>query len=106
MKKLLLAVTILSFSLAGAAYAQQKGSGVEIGGNVNQNTNVQGAVTTVNTGKDGKAQTDIGSIKGNTKIGGNVNQNTNVQGAVTTVNTGKGGCSKTSIGTISSDPGC
>jgi len=91
---------------AGAAFAQQKGSGVSIGGNVNQNTNVQGAVTTVNTGKEGKASTEIGAIKGDVKIGGNVNQNTNVQGAVTTVNTGKSGCASTSIGSISSNPGC
>lgn len=91
---------------ATAAHAQSQGGGVKIGGNVNQNTNVQGVVTTVNTGKDGKASTDIGSVKGNVDVGGNLNQNTNVQGVVTTVNTGKGGCSSTSIGSISSNPGC
>lgn len=93
-------------ALSCSALAQSKGSGVSIGGNANQNTNVTGAVTTVNTGKEGKAQTDIGSVKGDVKIGGNLNQNTNVKGAVTTVNTGKSGCAGTSIGTISSNPGC
>lgn len=105
MRKIAFLTAMVAFA-AAPVWAQSSGSGVQIGGNVNQNTNVQGAVTTVNTGKDGKASTDIGSIKGDVKIGGNVNQNTNVQGAVTTVNTGKGGCAETSIGSISSNPGC
>lgn len=103
-----IALFALAFGAASMnpAFAQSKGSGVSIGGNATQNTNVTGVVTTVNTGKDGKAQTDIGSVKGDVKIGGNLNQNTNVKGVVTTVNTGKGGCAGTSIGTISSNPGC
>lgn len=59
-----IAATVIALT-AGAALAQQKGSGVSIGGNVNQNTNVQGAVTTVNTGKSGCASTSIGSISSN-----------------------------------------
>jgi hypothetical protein len=38
---------------------------VKIGGNLNQNTNVKGVVTTVNTGKGGCAGTSIGTISSN-----------------------------------------
>ncbi|MBF0354420.1 MAG: hypothetical protein HQL43_04185 [Alphaproteobacteria bacterium] len=85
--------------------AQQNG-GVVIGGKVIQSTNVQGGANSVNIGNDGKAQSDIGSISGNTKIGNNVIQNSNVQGSVNSANSARGGCSKTSIGSISNDSGC
>jgi len=97
MKKVLLSAVLVSMSVS-LSFAE----GVKLNGNVDQTTNVQGAILQGAWGKGNKLNTNIGGIQGDVKVGGNVRQTTNVQGAVTNIVKGKNNESNLNIGGISS----
>ncbi len=104
--KIVVAGCLFAVALAGTAVAaplQSQPSGanaVQIQGNTDLNTNVQGGVTQNVKGAGNKAVTNVGGVQGSAQIMGNTRVNTNVQGGVVNSVEGKGNESQLNIGGI------
>ncbi|MEO5334375.1 MAG: hypothetical protein H7839_20360 [Magnetococcus sp. YQC-5] len=107
LKQLFVAVVIAGFGVssvwaAGAIQAPtgqaQSGGAVQVQGNTELNTNVEGGVKQNVKGSNNKATTNVGGIQGTVQVKGNTKSNTNVKGGVANSVEGSGNNSQLSVG--------
>ncbi|MBF8274345.1 MAG: hypothetical protein HW380_3450 [Magnetococcales bacterium] len=78
----------------------QTGGAVQIQGNTDLNTNVDGGVKQAVEGSNNKAITNVGGMQGTVQIQGNTKVNTNVKGGVANAVKGSGNTSEMNIGGV------
>ncbi|MBF0294619.1 MAG: hypothetical protein HQL96_05480 [Magnetococcales bacterium] len=78
----------------------QTGGAVQIQGNTNLDTNVQGGVKQEVKGSNNKATTNVGGVQGTVQVKGNTKSSTNVKGGVTNQVSGSNNDSQLSVGGI------
>ncbi|MBF8274344.1 MAG: hypothetical protein HW380_3449 [Magnetococcales bacterium] len=104
MKKIVVSAFALSMLVAGSAFAagiqSQPGGAVQIQGNTEMNTNVDGGVKQSVEGSNNKAISNVGGMQGTVQIQGNTKVNTNVKGGVTNAVKGSGNTSELNVGGI------
>ena len=96
-------IVLASMAVSASAFAQAQG-GVTVGGDVNIKART-GDVTTVATGENSVAETNVGTVGGkNTHVGGDVNIDAKT-GDITTKANGKGAKACSNIGAVGTS-GC
>jgi len=104
MKKIAISLFAVSVLVSGAVVAgsiqSQPGGGVQIQGNTDMNTNVEGGVRQSVEGSNNKATTNVGGMQGTVQIRGNTKINTNVKGGVANNVKGSGNDSQLNVGGI------
>ncbi|MBF0294618.1 MAG: hypothetical protein HQL96_05475 [Magnetococcales bacterium] len=91
---------IMGSSAQAAGTQSQPGGAVQIQGNTELNTNVQGGVKQNVKGSNNKATTNVGGIQGTVQIQGNTKVNTNVKGGVVNSVEGSNNESQLNVGGI------
>lgn len=102
MTKITVSVFAVSLMMAGAAIAgpvqSQPGGAVQVQGNTEMNTNVDGGVKQSVKGSNNKATTNVGGMQGTVQVQGNTKINTNVKGGVANTVEGSGNDSQLNVG--------
>ncbi|MBF0460438.1 MAG: hypothetical protein HQL87_03500 [Magnetococcales bacterium] len=78
----------------------ETGGAVQIQGNTDMNTTVQGGVNQNVEGSKNTATTNVGGVQGTVQVQGNTNVNTNVKGGVTNTVRGSGNDSQVNVGGV------
>lgn len=98
MSALFVGVVAMGSSAWAAGIMTQSGDAVQIQGNTELNTQVEGGVKQGVKGSNNKAVTNVGGVQGTVQVQGNTKSNTNVKGGVANTVDGGNNESQLSVG--------